>query len=62
MLLMELRGLERYKIAGKFEATPSKITEILRKPRIKRLRDKICNSVERKLINQNEQNGGQPSE
>lgn len=46
MLVMELRGAERYRIANFFDVTPSKVTEVLRKPRIISLRVKLCNKID----------------
>lgn len=46
MLVMELRGMERYRIANRFDITPSRVTDILRKPSIEQLRIKVCDKID----------------
>ena len=57
MLILELRGIERYKIANRFDCTPSRVTEALRSPEIIKLRNSICNKVEKMLAKKESDNG-----
>ena len=50
MLVMELRGMERYRIANRFDITPSRVTDILRKPSIEKLRINVCNKIDQLLF------------
>lgn len=61
MLVLELRGIERYKIANKFDTTPSKVTEALRSPEIVNLRVSICDKIEKLLFKKESTNDGNQS-
>lgn len=48
---MEMRGVKRFEIAGHFNVPPTRITNVLRKPRIQKLRVRLCNKIDVHLFN-----------
>ena len=54
MLVLSMRGVERYRIANRFDVTPSKVTQVLESDKILKLRNRLCDKIDGLLFNEGE--------
>ncbi len=54
MLVLSMRGVERYRIANRFDVTPSKVTQVLESDKILKLRSRLCDKIDGLLFNEGE--------